>query len=71
MLRDLIFRDDNAQSREYAAGELRYAFACNDMEQLTMWLLAFKSIEMFWLTVGPSSAAAVPPLLAGIEWTEP
>ncbi len=71
VLRDLIFRVANRQSREYAAGELRYAFARNDAEQLTMWLLAFKSIEMFWLTVGPSSAAAVPPLLAGIEWTEP
>jgi hypothetical protein len=71
VLRDLIARDANRQSREHAAGELRYAFARNDAEQLTMWMLAFKSIEMFWITAGPTSSATVQADLAKIEWTRP
>jgi hypothetical protein len=70
-LRDLINRASNRQAREHALGELRYVYARNDAEQLTMWLLAFKSIDMFWLTVGPLSSASVQPLLANIEWTRP
>jgi len=71
ILRDLIVRDSKRQPREYASGELRYVYTHNQVEQLTMWLLAFKSIDMFWLTVGPVSAAAVPILLADIEWKAP
>ena len=71
VLRDLILRDSKRRAREYAAGELRYVYTYNEAEQLTMWLLAFKSIDMFWLTVGPASAAVVPTLLADIEWRAP
>ncbi len=71
ILRDLIVRDSKRQAREYASGELRYVYTHNQAEQLTMWLLAFKSIEMFWLTVGPFSAAVVPTQLADIEWKAP
>jgi hypothetical protein len=71
ILRDLILRDSRRQVREYAAGELRYVYTYNEAEQLTMWLLAFKSIDMFWLTVGPASTAAVPTLFADFEWNAP
>lgn len=71
ILRDLIVRDSKRQAREYAAGEFRYVYTHNAAEQLTMWLLAFKSMDMFWLTVGPASAAVVPGLLADIEWKAP
>jgi len=71
IFRDLITRDSKRQTREHASGEIRYAFTRNDEEQLTMWLLAFKSIEMFWLTAGPVSRASVGPLLANVEWTKP
>jgi hypothetical protein len=70
-LRDLIVRDPKRQAREYAAGEFRYVYTYNEAEQLTMWLLAIKSIDMFWLTVGSASAAVVPVLLADIEWKAP
>jgi hypothetical protein len=65
------FRDSEIATRGVSGRHRHISPICNDPEQLTMWLLAFKSIQMFWLTVGPSSAAAVPPLLASIEWTEP
>jgi hypothetical protein len=71
ILRDLIVRDSKRRAREYAAGELRYLYTQNQEEQLTMWLLAFKSIEMFWLTVGAASATVVPTLLNDIEWKAP
>ncbi len=71
ILRDLIVRDSKRQARCYAAGEFRYVYTYNEAEQLTMWLLAFKSIDMFWLTVGPVSATVVPALLADIEWKAP
>jgi len=57
--------------REYAEGELRYVYTYNEAEQLTMWLMAFKSVDMFWLTVGSASAAVVPALLADVEWKAP
>jgi hypothetical protein len=71
ILRDLIVRDSKRLAREHAAGEFRYVYTYNEPEQLTMWLLAFKSIDMFWLTVGPVSAAVVSTLLADIEWKAP
>src|SRR5262249_53323167 len=71
ILRDLIACDPKRQARTYAAGEFRYVYTYTDAEQLTMWLLAFKSIEMFWLTAGPVSTAVVPTLLADIEWRAP
>jgi hypothetical protein len=71
IFRDLIARDSKRQAREYAAGELRYLYTRNQEEHLTMWLLAFKSIEMFWLTVGAASATVVPTLLNDIEWKAP
>ena len=71
ILRDLILRDSKRQVREYAEGELRYLYTYNEAEQLTMWLMAFKSVDMFWLTVGSASAAVVPALLADVEWKAP
>ena len=70
-LRNLIAGDGKRQAREYAAGELRYVYTYNEPEQLTMWLVAFKSIDMFWLTVGPTSAAVVQAMLTDIEWKAP
>lgn len=71
IFRDLITRDSKRQTREHASGEIRYAYTRNDEEQLTMWLFAFKSIEMFWLTAGPVSRTTVGSLLANVEWTNP
>lgn len=68
ILRDLIAADAKRQEKSYASDELRYLYTHNSVEQLTMWLLAFKSIEMFWITVGPLSAPVVSKLLAQIEW---
>ena len=71
MLLNLIASGSTRQARQYASGEIRYVYTCNDTEQLTLWLLAFKSIDMFWFTVGPLSATVVPSMLAGIEWKDP
>jgi hypothetical protein len=70
ILRDVIFSDPNRQGREHALGELRYLYGRKDAEQVTMWLLAFKSIDMFWITAGPL-AASVRADVARIEWTRP
>jgi len=55
VLRDLI-GGEKAERREFASGEIRYIFSRNDAEEITGWLMAFKSIEMAWFTVGPQSA---------------
>jgi hypothetical protein len=68
-LRDLI-GGEGAERREFASGEIRYIFSRNANEQFTGWLIAFKSIDMAWFTVGPVSAA-VRDSLAQVECPTP
>ena len=70
-LRDLILRDRNHQVRSLADGEFQYVFVVNLTDQLSMWLYAFKSIEVCAVTVGPECPADLKDALRQMEWTEP
>ncbi len=52
-LRDMILQHDNHQSRSVAGGEFKYTYVVNQSDQVSMWLFAFKSVDVAAVTVGP------------------
>lgn len=68
---DLILRDPNHQTRSLAAGEFQYAFAANQSDGASLWLYAFKSINMFVLTLAPTCPEDMRRSIAAMEWPAP
>ncbi len=68
ILRDLVAQDSKHQRRSFANGEFRYIFAANHREQVSMWLFAFKSIDMVSIVIGPTCPNSLQVRLSRIEW---
>jgi hypothetical protein len=68
---ELILRDHNHQKRSLASGEFRYTFVSNRVEEISLWFYAFKSINIFALTLSAACPADMKSAIAGIEWPLP
>lgn len=69
---ELIRNDRNHRIRSLAAGEFQYAVANNKADAVSLWLYAFKSINMLALTLAPGCAPNFRRQIAAaaIEWVE-
>jgi hypothetical protein len=70
VLRHLVSSATTPTLRTFADSEFRYTFASNAQDELSMWLYAFKSIDVAALTLGPSCSPTLKERLARIEWSD-
>ena len=68
---DLLRSDRQHRIRAFADGEFQYAVARNGGDGLSLWLYAFKSINMPALTLAPDCRADLRSQIGAIEWRPP
>ena len=78
-LRDMVLQHENHQVRSLASGEFKYTYVVNQADQVSMWLFAFKSVDVAAVTVGPdcprddavnaSARYDLMKILARIQWS--
>jgi hypothetical protein len=71
VLLDTIRKDPTHQSRSLAAGEFRYIYAVSRIEPVSMWMVAFRSVEMAAVTLGPECTPEIRASLRDVAWTAP
>jgi hypothetical protein len=71
MFYNLLGRTPNCQIRSCAGGEIRYMFALNPIEEMSLWFYAFKSIQVLALTVSWAIPARTKAFIAEVEWPPP
>ena len=69
--RQMIHHNLNHQMRRFAGGEFQYAFALNQIEEMSLWLYSFKSINVLALTLSAACPESVRSFVAKIEWPPP
>jgi len=64
-----LLASGDPQKRSLAAGEFKYTFvtAAHD-EAFTMWALAFKSVEVFAVTLGQAAPSSLTKIMQAREW---
>jgi hypothetical protein len=70
-LLNLLCRDSRHVHRSIAQGEFQYVFAMSRVDPISGWLFAFKSVEMFAVTLGPECPEALRHSTAASEWKRP
>jgi len=70
-LRDMILADPTHQRRSVAAGEFRYIYATSRLDPVSMWLIAFRSVEMAAVTLGPGCPDELRAFADEIGWRPP
>ena len=70
-LLNLIRRDSQHFGRSLANGEFQYICAMSRVDPISAWLLAFKSVDMFVVTLSPDCPESVRESTAVSEWTRP
>jgi hypothetical protein len=68
---DLIRSDRQQRTRAFAGGEFQYAVANNVGDGVSLWLYAFKSINMLALTLSPGCPSDLRSRIGAIEWPTP
>lgn len=67
----LLCGDSQHVHRTFAAGELQYIYAVSRIDPISGWVLAFKSVEMFAVTLGPECPDSIRQSTAKSEWKRP
>lgn len=56
------------KQRSLAGGEFKYAFAVGRQERLSAWYYAFKSVDMYAVTLGPDCPSVLREQIEAIAW---
>ncbi len=56
--------------RQFAQGEFKYMVAVGPNDPVSLWLVAFRSIDIAGVTVGPSCPPLLDRFLESVSWQE-
>jgi hypothetical protein len=71
ILLNVIRQDSRHVRRDLAQGELQYVFTLSRVDPISSWLLAFKSVDVFAVTLGPECPESVRRSTEAHAWKRP
>ena len=71
VLLNVLCRDSRHVHRALAHREFQYVFAMSRVDPISGWLFAFKSVDMFAVTLGPACSESVRRSTEASEWKRP
>lgn len=66
-----ILACDRSQRRSFANGEFRYLYGLVKEEEVSLWLIIFKSVEVVAVTLGPDAPDDLRRKMEQFAWTSP